>query len=161
MKNRDIIKNAMKEKGIENIKELSRLTGISQNQLYRVTSDNDVSIKLRTASKLNEVLGTDIVGIEKQNNDNSVGYRLYKLRMKNDISAEQLSMMADINISTISTLERNVHLPSQLTIEKLANAFKMEKHELVKELFVDSKNKKEFKIGDKSARERRYTTMDN
>lgn len=144
MKNRNIIKNAMKEKGIENIKELSRLTGISQNQLYRVTSDNDVSIKLRTASKLNEVLGTDIVGIEKQNNDNSVGYRLYKLRMKNDISAEQLSLMADINISTISTLERNVHLPSQLTIEKLANAFKMEKHELVKELFVDAKNKNTY-----------------
>lgn len=135
MKQSEIIRKAMVENGIGTIKELSILTGLSQNQLYKITNHNNVNITAKTAKKLNETLKLNLIGTEKQTNDNSIGYKIYKLRTDRNISAEELSVIADISISTVGTLERNIYVPSKLTIKKLAKAFKMKQYELRKLLF--------------------------
>lgn len=133
-KENNLIKDAMQKNGIETVKELSILTGLSQDNLYKLTTNDNCSMNSKTAKRLNEVLHLDLTGIERKN-DNSVGYRIFKLRQKKDISAERLSVLADISISTVRALEINKNKPSTLTIKKIAKAFDMEEFELRKILF--------------------------
>ncbi|MFT8352958.1 helix-turn-helix domain-containing protein, partial [Clostridium saccharoperbutylacetonicum] len=88
------------------------------------------------AKKLNEVLNLNIENKTRKNkNDGSVGYKIFKLRLDRNMSADKLSLLADISISTVWALERNGFKPSKLTVKKLAKAFNIKDYELEKMLF--------------------------
>lgn len=133
-KNNNLIRGAMRKGGIQTIKELSILTGLSQNNLYKLTQNNGLPIKPKTAKMLNKALNLNLIGIERKN-DNSIGYKIFKLRQERNISAEKLSVLANMSIATISALERNKNKPSDPTIKKLAKAFKVNESKLRKMLF--------------------------
>lgn len=130
----ELIKNAMKEKGINTIRDLAILTGLSQNNLYKITEKKDVNVSNKTAKKLNEILNLNIKS-KTRKNDGSVGYKIFKLRSDRNMSADKLSLLASLSISTVWSLERNEFKAYELTLKKLAKAFNMEYYELRKILF--------------------------
>ncbi len=63
------------------------------------------------------------------------GLRLRKLRKEKGFSQDQFAFETEINVSTISRIERGIHNPRLVTLYQLAEALNIE----VKELF-DFKN---------------------
>jgi transcriptional regulator with XRE-family HTH domain len=62
-----------------------------------------------------------------------IGDRLRDLRKRALLTQEQLAERSGVAISTIIRIERNQVEPQGRTIRKLAEALKVEPHELVKE----------------------------
>ena len=60
-----------------------------------------------------------------------IGIKIRVLRTKLNLSQEQLSELSDLSTNSISAIERGKSKPSIETLEKIANALKIELKELV------------------------------
>lgn len=63
--------------------------------------------------------------------NNKIGTKVKLLRTKAKFSQEKLAELADINKNTVGLIERGEISPSIETLEKIANALKIELKELV------------------------------
>lgn len=90
----------------------------------------------------------------------SIGNRIRSLRLKHNLSQEQLALRADITTAYLGQIERDEKNPTIKLIEKIANALNLSLSELFSDQKIDNEDSDEiinniiFELSDLSIEEK-------